>query len=51
MRTLPDWRGITVTLAESAGGVLAFPNALDGLIRGRRACVAYARDYSEVLCE
>ena len=34
MRTLPDWRGRVVTLAESAGGVLAFPNALDGLLRG-----------------
>jgi len=34
MRTLPDWRGGAVTLAESAGGVLAFTNALEGLLRG-----------------
>lgn len=34
MRTLTDWRGNAVTLAESGGGVLAFPNVLEGLIRG-----------------
>ena len=34
MRTLRDWRGNDVTLAESAGGVLAFHDALAGLLRG-----------------
>ena len=34
MQTLPDWRGNAVTLAESGGGVLAFPNVLEGLIPG-----------------
>jgi hypothetical protein len=34
MRTLPDWRGNAVTLAESHGGVLAFRDVQEGLIRG-----------------
>ena len=34
MRTVQDWKGLTIQLGESVGGVRAFAEPSAGLVRG-----------------